>query len=283
MFKIIIAFFLAQNLWAMPHNLNSKKSIRSEDAVEGWVSAGSKKFGIFQSLDRSQGITNDGKGHFWFSANQKLMRVKSDYTSVEASNSSPFSAALKDLDANHIGDIDYYNGKIYAPIEDGNTYKHPVIAAYNAQTLKLETFEEVPRNWQPDGVPWIAVDGPDNYLISAQYSNTTRINFYDLSTFQQVKQVELSHMITSIQGGKVFNGSLYMTANNDKPNSFALYKMNLVSGQVDKILVFNSAITEIEGLTFENRGNEVYLHVLSITGNGLGRRIVLFDFKKSAD
>lgn len=285
MYKVVVGFglgfFWALNLWAIPPVIQAQAKAGILGASQQWTFVGSKRFSILQSLDRGQGITNDGAGHFYFAANQKLIRTKADYTTIEEHNSSPFTAELRRINANHIGDIDYFEGKIYAPIEDGRAYKHPVLAVYNAQTLQLETFAEVATNWQPDGVPWVAVDKEKKQLISAQYSNTTRINIYDMQTFKQVKQVELSHMISSIQGGKVRNGFLYMTANNDKPNSFALYKMNLQDGQIEKVFVMDSAVTEIEGLTFETRGTEEILHILGIVGKGLGRRIVLFDYKKA--
>ncbi|MBC7465414.1 MAG: hypothetical protein H7256_05425 [Bdellovibrio sp.] len=248
-------------------------------ATESWTLLESTKFGVFESLARCQGLTNDGQGHFWFSANQKLTRTTSNYTTEEKVNSSPLEE-MKNLGANHIGDIDFSNGKIYAPVEDGRDYQHPIIAVYNAQTLDLEKYSEISKEWLPDGIPWLAVDAKHSYLITSQYSHTTHINLYDLQTFKPVRQIPMSQMLTSIQGGKVFGDYLYMTANNETNTGFAVYKMDLMTGQISKIISIDPSVVEIEGLTLNTQADGQHMYVLGLTGSGLGKRIRLFHFKK---
>jgi hypothetical protein len=250
--------------------------------AENWIQVESHQFDLLQSLLRCQGITSDENSNLWFSANSHLLRttlLKKDSSSTN--NSDPFSLELNQKSINHIGDISYYEGKIYAPLEDGPKYQHPNVAIYNATSLNLEKYFELSTMLQPDGVPWVAVDPINKFLISSQYSEVTKINVYDLATLKPLKQILISKKINSIQGGKVFNKALYITANDDE-NGFAIYKINLSNGFTTKVAHFENDVVEAEGLTFiKNQDSNSYdLLALGVIGHGLGKRIKIFTFRQ---
>ncbi len=70
---------------------------------------------------------------------------------------------------NHIGNIDQFDGKLYASIEDAPDYRRPVIAVFDAATLAYTgvafPLQAVDLN---QGVPRVAVEGPGNLACTAE-------------------------------------------------------------------------------------------------------------------
>ena len=66
---------------------------------------------------RSQGITSDGDT-FWFSSKTTLIRTMGNYRTVVNANYSAIPEELSELGIKHIGGLSYYNGYIYAGLED---------------------------------------------------------------------------------------------------------------------------------------------------------------------
>jgi hypothetical protein len=252
--------------------------------AENWKQMDSHQFTLWKSLFRSQGLTNDGHGNFWFSSAVSLMKTSDKWASADDFSFFPYPEELNSLGINHIGDIDYFDGKLVVPLEDGSKYEHPHLAIYNAETLEVEKYKAVPRDWQIDGVPWAAVDVANGRIYSAQYRGTTKLNVYDINTLEPVTQIPMSQEMNAIQGAKVLDGSLYMTAN--APSSgFAIYKMNLSSGAISQVGELASDVTEVEGLTFVPHESEVStsnydMYVIAVTGKGLKRRTKLCEYQK---
>jgi aconitase B len=126
----------------------------------------------------------------------------------------------------------------------------------------------------------VTVDPAHQRVITATYSNTSKINTYDWQTGQLIEQIPMSSTLNSIQGGKFWKSHLYMTAN-DPAGGFAVFDMDLQTGLVQKIIHLNQDIVEIEGLTFlaDANGSITDFYVLGVTGSGLGKRIVLYHWK----
>lgn len=243
-----------------------------------WNAIQSSRFGIMTSLDRNQGITSDGAGTFWFSGKKNLQRTKEDFSVIE-NNSSPITDDMKKLGLNHLGGIDYADGKIYAPIEDGKKYQNPYISVYDAKTLHLLKAYPLPVQWLPDGIPWIALAGK-NQILSSQYSQATKINVYDAETFAPVRQIDMSMTVDSIQGGKVVGNYLYLTADDAEKDKYAVYAMNLDSGKVIKTLSLADNVSEVEGLSMSENADKCDLYVLTVTGSGLSSRAEVFHYQK---
>jgi hypothetical protein len=251
-----------------------------------WAEVEARRFGFFESLQRTQGLTTDQQGNVWYSANQTLIRVNGFTGSTQATNSDPIPEELKRLGENHVGDIDIVSGFVFAPIEDGPDYHRPFVGIYTGSDLELVKLLEISPEWLPDGIPWITADLDHQTLITAQYHQATRINLYDMRTGAPLRQIPMSTMLDSIQGGKYFNNHLYMTAN-DPSGGHAIFDMNLLSGEVQKIIHLNDEIVEVEGLAFladsqASAGNSSIsdFFALGVAGSGLNKRMVLYHWKR---
>jgi hypothetical protein len=250
-----------------------------------WTAVSSYRFGIVRSVLRSQGIANDGQGHYWYSSTQGLLRTNSKNGFASHMHLLPIPHPLTELKDNHIGDIDYANGKIFAPIEDGPNYKNPFVGVYDAKTLEIENFYSLPQPWQKDGVPWVAVDSKNGKVFSSEYLNVTKINVYDLLTFKALGQIPLSIKMESIQGAKILDGMIYMTANDNTGSGFAIYKGDLSTGVVTKIALSPNNLVEVEGLTLSRSKDGLVIDALGVVPYikkvHLTRRMVLFTFRKN--
>ncbi|MBC7711743.1 MAG: hypothetical protein H7177_00290 [Rhizobacter sp.] len=261
---------------ALPDNCGDKVTLK----LAPWVKVPSVRFGFFQSFDRTQGVTSDGLGNFWFSGNTSLYRTGSNVEQNIVSLSEPFSPLLTALGASHIGDIDWHGQNIYASIQDGGKFQHPIVGIYDAASLTLKNSYFLPMAWQPDGVPWIAVDHAKKEILSSKFSDVQMINVYDLSSMGQLRQIKISTTLSGIQGGKVSGNYLYVTANDIGRTGFALFYINLQTGAVFKAFQFPDDVREIEGLVLTSSSSGCDLYVLAQTGSYLSIRMELYNYKK---
>lgn len=197
----------------------------------------------------SQGVTNDGK-YFYFSGNERLGKADMKNGEIFLINANPIPNELKDKGCNHIGGLSYYNGYIYAAVEDGPDYLNSFIVLYDAETLEFTgTYYELPHELHLEGVPWCAVDVERNYLYTAEWSNATVLNVFSLDDMSLVKTVPLSETIDRIQGAEMFDGKLYMSCDelNDMKRIFTL---DIETGEVEVCFTRNiGEAFEAEGLT----------------------------------
>ncbi|NEW07387.1 hypothetical protein GK047_15390 [Paenibacillus sp. SYP-B3998] len=230
-----------------------------------WHQTSSQTFWVLDALERGQGVTSDGSG-FIFNSNFGLLRTSVDGKSVQARNTGAIPSEISNLGGNHIGDISYYNGKIYAPIEDSEHYEHPFIALFDAQTLKYTgTSYALPLNLHKGGVPWVAVDAQRGQVYTAQWSNATVLNVFSLADMQLIKTVPLTQSIDRIQGAEMYNGLLYASSDNstksvltidpDTGNVAVAFDRNLPSG------------TEAQGIAVLPTANGAALHILEVGSN----------------
>ena len=219
---------------------------------------------------RSQGVATDGTSWF-FSWQFGLMRTRTDAAqTVTARNTLAIPPAIAALGGNHIGDIDLYDGTLYAPIEDGDKpagqteYLHPFIALYDAKTLRFTgEAHELPQSLHVEGVPWVAVDGARGLLYTAEWSKTRVLNVFDLRSFRLLRTVPLSETLDRIQGAKVRDGFLYAFA--DVGESLPLHKIDPVTGHVTTVHhVAIPAGGEGEGLAFLPQADGTLLHTLDV-------------------
>lgn len=197
----------------------------------------------------SQGVTNDGE-YFYFSGNKNLGKADMETGKIFRITTNAIPKVLKDKGCNHIGGLSYYNGYVYAAIEDGPDYLNSFIALYDAETLKFTgTYYELPHELHIEGVPWCAVDVERNYLYTAEWSNATVLNVFSLDDMSLVKTVPLSEPIDRIQGAEMFGGKLYMSCDeeNDKKRIFSL---DVETGLVEEVFARNIGTAfEAEGMT----------------------------------
>jgi hypothetical protein len=245
-------------------------------AAESWHSIGSDKFYLPDGLYRSQGLATDGTQWF-FSWQYGLERADLNYNSLQRNSNYPnqigIPTPLLAQGSNHIGDIDYYNGKIYAPIENGPSYTKPYIGVFNASDLSYTgTSYLLDQTKLTEGVPWVAVDGANNLAYTAEWNNTSKLNVYSLSDFTFLRNIDLGSTIGRIQGAKVHDGALYAASDNA---SQSVYKISLETGAVEEL--FNlydanymdwgpNAHVEVEGIAFHDTPAGSIMDILVIHG-----------------
>ena len=208
---------------------------------------------------RSQGIATDGET-FYFSSKTTIIRTEDDYRTLVNAN---YSAIPDELSENygiaHIGGMSYYNGKIYAGLEDSKVWDYPIVGVYDAETLELIEYYILDAELVTRGLPWVCVDPESGLLYCTDHSkNPTLLLSYDIENgMKLVDKVELSVSVPSIQGAEFYNGTLY-AATNDETQS--VYTINPANGNAEKLFDRNLVGTsEGEGMTFTTKDGKPVL------------------------
>lgn len=220
-------------------------------AADAWKLAGVDNFYMhtptpdsFTGLYRSQGMATDGKQWF-FSWQYGLERTNDNFDSLQRNSSfslagglSPgIPAALLAQGLNHIGDIDYHNGIIYASLDSTSGYTKPHVALFNASDLSYtgKSFElgGTPANPNKDLASWVAVDAKRGFGYGKEWQDGNTINVYNLSDWSFSHTLTLDNALGRIQGAKVVGDWLYMASDNDAQ---LIYRSNLLTGAVEEVL-----------------------------------------------
>jgi hypothetical protein len=258
--------------------------------AETWTYTGADRFSFIAGAYRSQGVATDGTQWF-FSWQYGLERTTPDYRELARNSSiaglrSGIPESIAALGGNHIGDIDYHAGKIYAPIEDNPDYRNPVIAVYDAATLAYTgEYHLLPQSDLNGGVPWVAVDGARNLAYTAEWDPALRLNVYRLSDFSPIGYIALKQPLGRLQGAKVRGDYLYAASDNAAKS---VYRISLIDGSVNELLRLgqlrepqDADRDEIEGLSFLKTASGETLNVLMSHGdrnNPFGSYTMFFHF-----
>ena len=198
---------------------------------------------------RSQGITTDGTT-LYFSSKTTLIRTESNARTLINEN---YSAIPDELSENygiaHIGGLSFYNGKIYAGLEDSKVWDYPIVGVYDAETLELTDYYIMDSEVITRGMPWVCVNPENGYLYCTDHSkNPTKLLVYDAENGMSfVEEVPLSESVYAIQGAEFCGGVLYAATNDDTQ---AIYKIDPSTGEVEKLLDRNlTRFSEGEGMT----------------------------------
>jgi hypothetical protein len=215
------------------------------------------------SYTHSQDVTTDGESYY-FSARWSLIKTGLDGKTETAMNMNAIPKELADnFGSAHIGGISYWNGTIYAAIEDSKVWKYPIVALFDSNTLKFTgKYYHLSAELQKNGVPWIAVDAEKGYVYAAQRDNSPALIVYDLQTLAFVKTIPLSMTVDRIQGAEMYKGLLY-AATNDATQ--AVYVINPVTGEAKKYFDRNlTPGSEGEGMTVLETADGAVFHTLDL-------------------
>jgi len=266
LFVFTTCLMIAAQIYAQPYSANDKANAYKNAAPndENWTLKDVTHLSIFNSLFRAQGITTDDSGHFWFSSLMSIVETSSLFGRVTMGNLFAIPYSLFKKGSNHIGDLSYADGKLYAPVEDSKRYANPHIVVYDSNNLKMIKKVQLPTSLQKDGVPWVAVNSEDRVLYSSEYTDMDHINVYDINSIAPKGEIKSTILLHSVQGGKVHNGYLYLTALGAEEFEFSIYRMNLQTGEVIEVAKLPSGLLEVEGLTFSIAGNVETINVLAL-------------------
>lgn len=198
---------------------------------------------------RSQGMATDGET-LYFSSKTTLIRTEADAKTLINANYFAIPEQLKEIGIAHIGGMSFYNGFIYAGLEDSKVWDYPIIGVYDAETLELVDYYIMDDEVITRGMPWVCVNPENGYLYCMDHSKQpTKILVYDTANEMSfVEEVPLSQVVPSIQGAEFLDGTLYAATNDETQ---AIYKIDPATGAVEKYLDRNlTSGSEGEGMTF---------------------------------
>lgn len=186
----------------------------------------------------SQGVTNDGE-YFYFSGNKNLGKADMESGEITTITVNAIPDELQDRGCNHIGGLSYYNGYVYAAVEDGPDYTNSFIVLYDAETLTYTgTYYELPHELHILGVPWCAIDVERNCLYTAEWEDATVLNIFNLDDMSLIGTLPLSEPIDRIQGAEMFGGTLYMSCDEEN-DSKRIMSINVETGEVQTVFARN--------------------------------------------
>ena len=222
---------------------------------------------LIGAAERSQGITTDGK-YYYFISKWGLTKSELDGKTRVKSNPLAIPKKLKDeYGLAHIGGISYSKADncIYAGLEDSKVWEYPVVAAYDADTLKFTgRYYILDKALHTRGLPWVAVDNDRGLLITLDHSKkANELIFYDIAdNMKYVGSVKLSETVRSIQGAEMYGGMLYAATNDDTQ---AVYKIDPKSGEVSKYFDRNlTKGSEGEGITVLETADGAVFHAIDM-------------------
>lgn len=222
---------------------------------------------LIGAAERSQGITTGGK-YYYFSSKWGLTKSELDGKTRVKSNPLAIPKKLKDeYGLAHIGGISYSKADncIYAGLEDSKVWEYPVVAVYDADTLKFTgRYYILDKALHTRGLPWVAVDNDRGLLITLDHSKkANELIFYDIAdNMKYVGSVKLSETVRSIQGAEMYGGMLYAATNDDTQ---AVYKIDPKSGDVSKYFDRNlTKGSEGEGITVLETADGAVFHAIDM-------------------
>ena len=235
-------------------------------------------------VDGRQGIAWED-GRYYVSGSTTLSCYKADKPEdtrrLIASNDDPFKDF--EIKVNHLGDIDVYNGSIYAGAEnftDGNA-SDIQIAVYDAETLEMTDsylFDETSGQTECSG---IAVDPDSGSILICSWASDDSGRYiyrYDLKTGKYLGKHHLQMTPQWIQGIAYYDGWLYITADDgtaDLGEPDHVYKCKVDTEKTAWTVSLERTLDdvkmqgEIEGISFDKDNDQM------LVSYNRGSRIVL--------
>lgn len=252
-------------------------SDRPEDDAAQLLPAYSYELEDVHEVNGRQGVAAEGE-NVWVSGSATLSRYDAE-GKLLATNDAPFDVGYEH-EVNHIGDIDVWQGEVYAGVElflDGEA-SNIQIAVYDGETLELKrTFPFDPESGQ-DECSGIAVDPDAGVVWMCAWTATGRYLYrYDLETGAYLGRAQLHASPQWIQGVAYHEGSLFLTADDgdaDQGEPDHVYRVTLPRDATHGTVALERTLDdvtlqgEIEGLTFTDDGHMLVLY-------NRGARIVL--------
>lgn len=243
-------------------------------AVEPWIMVEKTTFTGDAISSKQQGVTTDGT-NWYFSGTNVLERTDKNYNpDLRVSPAIPdvlkLPSQYSDIGLNHIGDIDYADGLLYISLDSsqrdpvtGGKYENPVFAVYRASDMSFtgQAFSLNPPHGIHDIASWVAVDAKNGLGYGMAYENATEIAVYNLSDWSFKEYIPLTQTIDQAQGGKLLDGWMYFSTDNDKKT---ICRANLKTGEVE--VLGNLKIDreqEVEGLSFNQTKDGWSMYILN--------------------
>ena len=149
------------------------------------------------------------------------------------------------LDYDHIGDLDFWNGRLYIPIEHKQVLNGLRInASFAVYDPELSFTGEY---WITSQfhAPWCAIDPETGYLYSSEWNDVSTLYIYDLENFELLEILPLNKTLSRVQGGCFYKGDLWISCDDLEKS---ICRVDPETGEVKEILK-TEIPNEMEGIT----------------------------------
>lgn len=259
------------------------------DAMERWLMSRHQLIGMSETSEGPntechQGYTYDPVNdiHFTFDTAEIHRRLNDgSWTKVEE-NLAPFTGIAT---VNHLGDGDYYNGKLYVPMEfwggSCGSFSDQYLAVFDAVTLERDSATSISAQaHEVSGCCVVPTHGTNGIVYVTSFCDDTQIFKYDLSTFAYLGAITLSgDTIDRLQGITFKEGWFYLSGSTGD-----IWRMNQ-NGLCKKVYhdARESGTVAYEGIDFHgstlrwlidedtsSATADKHVHYLTLVSDGIG-------------
>ncbi len=259
----MIILLILTALFSYGCSMSATKSVTlSEKSDDSSVySYGLKR--VFE-VEGRQGITTDGQ-YYYVSGSKTLYKYSKD-VKLLLKNEEPFINLEKPAD--HIGDIDVYNGEIFAGCEtfiDGRVINIQ-IAIYDSKTLRYKRSIDFNPDSGQEEVSGITVDTDSKVVWMTDWVDGSHIYQYDLRSGVYIGKLHLQPAPQYQQGIFYWDGDLYITADDgdaEYDEHDHMYRVEIDPSETATQVILEKTFTEvkrtgeIEGLTMDSTTDEL--------------------------
>ncbi len=243
-----------------------------------------------------QGVAAD-KDHFYISDTRGLYVYDHNWNLVNKrvkSDSDPLfnNPDVNNGGANHFGDIDVYDGKIYT----GNEYfnlgrgQNISIDIYDAKTLKY--IESIP--WKPESgqveVSGLAVDRERNLVWLSDWVDSRYVYAYSLETKQYYTKVQCRPEPYWCQGIFIVDGTMLLAADDGESTYHIadnVYKMDITGAPFTGLVDGTEPVKDTPWSVKTDKAGKVVKRTGKIAGGAMGGKVTLLremtDFRRAGE
>ena len=145
-----------------------------------------------------QGYARTDDFHYTFHGNE-IIKYDLGWNSVASNNK-----YLIGIVQNHLGDGDYYDGKIYVPVEEyigsggcGESTNESIFVINATDLTKIAEYDISAQGYEVSG---LTVVPEDNIIYTVSYCDDSIISKYDLTDFSYLGNIQLSEPVVRKQG-----------------------------------------------------------------------------------
>lgn len=246
------------------------------------------------AADNDYYYVSDTRGLYKYDKNWKLVKkrvqtkdAKGNFTDPLFNNPDPAKGG-----ANHFGDIDVYNGRIYTGNEYFNLGRGQNISVdiYDANTLQY--IESIP--WRPESgqveVSGVAVDRERNLVWLSDWVDSRYVYAYSLETKQYYTKVQCRPEPYWCQGIFIVDGTMLLAADDGESTYHIadnVYKMDITGAPYTGLVQGTEPVKDTPWSVKTDKNGKVVTRTGEIAGGAMGGRVELLremtDFRRAGE
>lgn len=247
------------------------------------------------AADKDYFYVSDTRGLYKFNRNWEL--VKKRVQAKDAKTGKFIDPLFNNPDpakggANHFGDIDVYDGKIYTGNEYFNLGRGVNISVdiYDANTLQY--LESIP--WRPESgqveVSGVAVDRERNLVWLSDWVDSRYVYAYSLETKQYYTKVQCRPEPYWCQGIFIVDGTMLLAADDGESTYHIadnVYKMDITGAPYTGLVDGTEPVKDTPWSVKTDKAGNVVKRTGKIAGGAIGGRVELLremtDFRRAGE